>query len=82
MKGREKGGDGLSVSERSVKVRGRKVRWVSCKRGRERMIGERIERGGNVRGEGAGMSEGSVKVCGNGVKWDSTERKGKSKKRA
>ena len=48
MKGRKKRGDGLSESERSVKVGGREVRWVSSKRGRERMVGEVIKRGENV----------------------------------
>ena len=62
MKGRKKRGDGLSESERSVKVGGRKVRWVSSKRGRERMVGEAIKRGENVRGEGAGVRDGSVEV--------------------
>ena len=41
VKERERSSGGLSVGERSVKVWGGEVKWVSGKRGRESMIGVR-----------------------------------------
>ena len=61
MKGREKRRNGVSVSERSVEVCGREVRWVSGKSRRESMNRER-GKGRNEGGGGASMRETSVKV--------------------
>ena len=61
MKGRDKRRNGVSVSERSVEVCGREVRWVSGKSRRESMISMGKERG-SVGGAGAGAYERSVKV--------------------